>query len=137
MCLRGDAVGAVRANNGQVGHADVLGRAFLNQAHVCHAILVTGEAAPDRVKQPAVDLENDLQLARQQLELVLRWGEGVSTREARKRADESLAALGLASRAHLRAAEMSDGEKQRVAIGRALIKRPTLLFADEPTGALD
>jgi putative ABC transport system ATP-binding protein len=63
--------------------------------------------------------------ARQQLELVLRWGAGASAREARKRADETLALLGLASRAHLRPNQLSGGEKQRVAFGRALIKRPT------------
>jgi putative ABC transport system ATP-binding protein len=75
--------------------------------------------------------------ARQQLEIVLRWGDGVGAREARKRADATLALLGLAGRAHLRPDQLSGGEKQRVAIGRALIKRPTLCFADEPTGALD
>jgi putative ABC transport system ATP-binding protein len=45
--------------------------------------------------------------------------------------------LGLAKKAHLRPAEMSGGEKQRVAIGRALVKEPTFCFADEPTSALD
>jgi putative ABC transport system ATP-binding protein len=75
--------------------------------------------------------------ARQQLEMVLRWGEGASAREARRRADEMLALLGLARRAHLRPTELSGGEKQRVAIGRALIKEPQLVFADEPTSALD
>jgi putative ABC transport system ATP-binding protein len=75
--------------------------------------------------------------ARQQLELVLRWGEEAGAREARKRADATLALLGLAGRAHLRPDQLSGGEKQRVAVGRALIKRPTLCFADEPTGALD
>lgn len=75
--------------------------------------------------------------ARQQLEVVLRWGEGVGGREARKRADEILGKLGLANRAHLRPAQLSGGEKQRVAIGRALVKNPSFLFADEPTSALD
>jgi putative ABC transport system ATP-binding protein len=75
--------------------------------------------------------------ARQQLELVLRWGEGTSPREARRRAWEILDLLGLADKADLRPAELSGGEQQRVAVGRALIKGPSLCFADEPTGALD
>jgi putative ABC transport system ATP-binding protein len=75
--------------------------------------------------------------ARQQLELVLRWGVGVGGREARDRSMEMLEALGLAKKAHLRPAQLSGGEKQRVAIARALVKQPELLFADEPTSALD
>jgi putative ABC transport system ATP-binding protein len=75
--------------------------------------------------------------ARQQLEMVVRWGEGASSRDARRRADEMLSLLGLAKKAHLRPSEMSGGEKQRVAIGRALIKDPNFCFADEPTSALD
>ena len=75
--------------------------------------------------------------ARQQLELVLRWGEGVNARAAQKRADEVLARLGLANKSHLRPDQLSGGEKQRVAVGRALVKKPALCFADEPTGALD
>jgi putative ABC transport system ATP-binding protein len=43
----------------------------------------------------------------------------------------------VAGRAHLRPDQLSGGEKQRVAVGRALVKKPTLCFADEPTGALD
>ena len=69
--------------------------------------------------------------------MVLRWGEGLSPREARARAGEVLSLLGLGKKAHLRPAELSGGEKQRVAIARALAKQPQLLFADEPTSALD
>jgi putative ABC transport system ATP-binding protein len=75
--------------------------------------------------------------ARQQLEMVVRWGEGASFRDARRRADEMLELLGLAKKAHLHPAELSGGEKQRVAIGLALIKSPKFCFADEPTSALD
>jgi putative ABC transport system ATP-binding protein len=75
--------------------------------------------------------------ARQQIEMVLRWGEGVPVREARRRADAMLSLLGIAKKAGLRPAQLSGGEKQRVAIGRALIKQPSFCFADEPTSALD
>jgi putative ABC transport system ATP-binding protein len=75
--------------------------------------------------------------ARQQLEMVLRWGNGESRREARRKTDDMLQLLGLCKKARLRPAQLSGGEKQRVAIGRALIKEPTFCFADEPTSALD
>jgi putative ABC transport system ATP-binding protein len=75
--------------------------------------------------------------ARQQLEMVLRWGKGASPREARLKTDEMLDLLGLRKKAKLRPAQLSGGEKQRVAIGRALIKEPMFCFADEPTSALD
>src|SRR5437763_5345783 len=69
--------------------------------------------------------------------MVLRWGEGAPCREARQRTDEMLSLLGLSKKAHLRPVQLSGGEKQRVAIGRALIKQPAFCFADEPTSALD
>jgi putative ABC transport system ATP-binding protein len=75
--------------------------------------------------------------ARQQLEMVLRWGQSLGARESRERADKTLDLLGLAKKANLRPAQLSGGEKQRVAIGRALIKGPSFCFADEPTSALD
>jgi putative ABC transport system ATP-binding protein len=75
--------------------------------------------------------------AQQQLEIILRWGEGRAVREARERSDEMLSLLGMAKKARLLPAQLSGGEKQRVAIGRALIKNPQLVFADEPTSALD
>jgi putative ABC transport system ATP-binding protein len=75
--------------------------------------------------------------ARQQLEIVLRWGYGVSGREARQKADNMLALLGLAGLENKKPSQLSGGEKQRVAIGRALIKNPRFCFADEPTSALD
>jgi putative ABC transport system ATP-binding protein len=75
--------------------------------------------------------------ARQQLELALRWAGKTPAREARLRADRMLEILGLGQRRHLRPAQLSGGEKQRVAIGRALVMEPDFCFADEPTSALD
>lgn len=62
---------------------------------------------------------------------------GGSRREAREKSRVLLDRLGLSHRAHHRPAEMSGGEQQRVAVARALIASPKILFADEPTGNLD
>jgi lipoprotein-releasing system ATP-binding protein len=62
---------------------------------------------------------------------------GVSKADAEKRATELLELLGLGQRLHHKPNALSGGEQQRVAVARALINEPSLIFADEPSGNLD
>ncbi len=63
--------------------------------------------------------------------------QGVAVAESEKRAEELIALVGLADRATHFVHQLSGGEQQRTAIARALVHRPSLLIADEPTGNLD
>lgn len=62
---------------------------------------------------------------------------GMKPKEARSRAEELLAFMGLSDRATHKPNELSGGEKQRVAVARALMNNPAVILADEPSGSLD
>lgn len=62
---------------------------------------------------------------------------GTGRKELQKRADELLDFLGLTDRANHKPNELSGGEKQRIAVARALVNNPAVILADEPSGSLD
>ncbi|KDE89857.1 ABC transporter ATP-binding protein [Stenotrophomonas maltophilia] len=74
--------------------------------------------------------------ALEQVQLPLGY-RGMRNRESEPLARKALEEVGLSHRSHMRPAQLSGGEKQRVAVARAFAKSPTLIFADEPTSALD
>jgi ABC-type lipoprotein export system ATPase subunit len=74
---------------------------------------------------------------RENLLLGARYGRKLHGAEAHARADELVEQVGLGARRHYRAAQLSIGEQQRVAVARALINEPAVVLADEPTASLD
>ena len=70
------------------------------------------------------------------VELPLIYG-GIRRKERRIRSQEALDAVGLGDRVHHKSNELSGGQIQRIAIARALVNNPSIIFADEPTGNLD
>ena len=81
------------------------------------------------------DLVPELTLM-ENVELPMRFA-GVRARKAREQARETLELVGISSLIDRRTFEVSGGEQQRAAVARALVHNPDIVFADEPTGALD
>lgn len=72
-----------------------------------------------------------------EMPLLLDYQRRIKPKEARKMAIEALAAVGLADQVDQRPTELSGGQQQRVTIARALVNKPAIVWADEPTGDLD
>lgn len=72
----------------------------------------------------------------QNVELPLIYA-GIRSKERKEKAQKMLERVGLSDKINSRPSQLSGGEQQRVAIARAMVTKPTILLADEPTGALD
>ena len=116
------SAGEVLFRGQEIGALDLAGRAMFRRAHFGFIFqryhLIAEMTALENVELPAV------------------YGD-MPAPARRARALALLDRLGLADRAHHRPGELSGGQQQRVAIARALMNDPQVLFADEPTGALD
>jgi putative ABC transport system ATP-binding protein len=84
----------------------------------------------------AFNLIGDLTVA-ENVELPLTYRDGSSADERRERVEEALQRVGMAHRMRHYPAQLSGGQQQRVAVARALVGKPSILLADEPTGNLD
>lgn len=73
----------------------------------------------------------------QNVELPLLYGKKLGAKERKKRVNHYLELVGVADKYNRRPSELSGGQQQRAAIARALVNEPYVIFADEPTGALD
>lgn len=114
--------GSVRVGGVDLGSLDGEGLAALRRTEFGF-VFQFSELVPELTLQDNVGLPLDLL--------------GVGRRERRERVGELMAGLGLEHRANARPGQVSGGEAQRAAVARALVHRPSVVFADEPTGALD